>query len=131
PAIAMSQVCQNGRQIHWTVAEQHAADLVSRLVTDDWPSDLLININFPDIDPAAVRGYKVTTQGKRKLGDELLERVDPRGEPYVWIGGLRIDEAFQEGTDLHAVTEGYVSITPIHMDMTHRPSFARLRQALS
>ena len=130
PAIAMSQACQNGRRIEWANAERHAANLVSRLITDDWPVDLLINVNFPDVPPDAVRGYRVTAQGKRKIGDELLERIDPRGEPYVWIGGLRIDEAFQEGTDLQAVAEGYISITPIHMDMTHRPSFARLRRAL-
>ncbi|HEX6141353.1 MAG TPA: 5'/3'-nucleotidase SurE [Geminicoccaceae bacterium] len=130
PAIAMSQACRNGQRVRWATAERHAGSLVSRLVTDDWPTDLLININFPDVPPQAVTGYRVTAQGKRKLGDELLERVDPRGEPYVWIGGLRIDDAFQEGTDLHAVADGYVSITPVHMDMTHRPSFARLRSAL-
>lgn len=130
PAIALSQAAENGRRVPWATAERHAADLIRRLVTDDWPVDLLININFPDVPATKVRGYRVTAQGKRKLGDELLERIDPRGEPYVWIGGLRIDEAFQEGTDLHAVAEGYVSITPIHMDMTHRASFPRLRSAL-
>jgi 5'-nucleotidase len=129
PAIAMSQLCRNGAPIPWETAERLAPEIVSRLHTDDWPVDLLININFPDLPADAVKGFKITAQGKRKLGDELLERIDPRGEPYVWIGGLRVDEAFQEGTDLHAVAEGYVSITPIHMDMTHRASFARLRSA--
>lgn len=131
PAIAMSQVCRNGQPIDWPTAEKHALRLIPRLLTDDWPTDLLININFPDHGQQAVRGFKVTAQGKRKLGDELLERIDPRGEPYVWIGGLRVDDAFQEGTDLQAVADGYISITPIHMDMTHRSSFARLREALS
>ena len=77
-----------------------------------------------------MRGVRVTSQGKRKLGDELLERIDPRGEPYVWIGGLRVEEGFQDGTDLQAVAEGYISVTPIHMDMTHRASFERLRRAM-
>ena len=62
----------------------------------------------------------MTAQGKRKLGDELLERIDPRGQPYVWIGGLRSDEVQQAGTDLQAVAEDYISVTPVHMDMTHR-----------
>lgn len=73
---------------------------------------------------------RVTAQGKRKLGDELLEQIDPRGQPYVWIGGLRSDEAHVDGTDLHAVAEGFISVTPVHMDMTHRASFDRLRIAL-
>ena len=86
--------------------------------------------------PSAVSGYQVTTQGKRKLGDELLERIDPRGQPYVWIGGLRSDDVQQAGTDLQAVAENYVSITPVHMDMTHRaelrssPSRAEVDSAL-
>ncbi len=63
----------------------------------------MINVNFPDCLAASIKGYRVTSQGKRKLGDELLERIDPRGQPYVWIGGLRSDEVQQEGTDLQAV----------------------------
>ena len=129
PSVALSQACTNGKRVEWATAERYAGDALTRLISDDWPPDLLININFPDRSPEDVKGFKVTAQGKRKLGDELLERIDPRGEPYVWIGGLRIDEALQEGTDLHAVSEGYVSITPIHMDMTHRASFKRLRAA--
>jgi 5'-nucleotidase len=130
PAIAWSQVYQNGHRVKWGTAARFAADIASRLFSDDWPKDLLVNVNFPDRIASRVRGYRVTSQGKRKLGDELLERIDPRGRPYVWIGGLRIDETHQEGSDLQAVAQGYVSITPIHMDMTHRPSFERLRQAL-
>jgi 5'-nucleotidase len=130
PAFALSQCCQNGQPVKWATAEQHAPDIIARLFTKDWPKDLLINVNFPDCQPQAVAGYQVTTQGKRKLGDELLERIDPRGQPYVWIGSLRTDEVQQAGTDLHAVAEQKISITPVHMDMTHRASFDRLRLAL-
>jgi 5'-nucleotidase len=130
PALALSQVCQNGHRIKWATAARFAPDIISRLISEDWPKDLLVNINFPDRIASRVRGYRVTTQGKRKLGDELSERIDPRGQPYVWIGGLRCDDVQQEGSDLQAIAQGYVSITPIHMDMTHRPSFDRLRLAL-
>lgn len=130
PAFALSQVCRNGSRIQWPTAEHHAAEIVSRVFAMDWAKDTLININFPDLPAEQVKGYRVTAQGKRKLGDELVERVDPRGEPYVWIGGLRVDEVAQEGTDLHAVAEGWISITPVHMDMTHHPSFAPLRELL-
>jgi 5'-nucleotidase len=130
PAIALSQGCRNGHPVKWATAEQHAPGIISRLFAEQWHKDLLININFPDSASEAVQGMQVTAQGKRKLGDELLERIDPRGEPYVWIGGLRVEGAFQEGTDLHAVAQGYISVTPIHMDMTHRASFERLRVTL-
>lgn len=130
PAIALSQSCRNGHPVKWTTAEQHAPEVISRLLSKKWQKDLLINVNFPDCMPPSVRGMQVTTQGKRKLGDELLERIDPRGEPYVWIGGLRVEEGHQEGTDLQAVAEGYISVTPIHMDMTHRASFEWLQRAL-
>ena len=130
PAVALSQSCRNGHPVKWTTAEQHAPGIISRLFREDWQKDLLINVNFPDCVAGSVKGMQVTTQGKRKLGDELLERIDPRGEPYVWIGGLRVEEGYQNGTDLQAVAEGYISVTPIHMDMTHRASFERLRRAL-
>ena len=83
---------------------------------------------FPE---RVVEGCRVTFQGKRKLGDELVERIDPRGQPYVWIGGLRCEEDLQEGSDLQAVADGCISVTPIHMDMTHRSSMERLRRALA
>ena len=56
-----------------------------------WPEDVLINVNFPDLVADEVQGVRVATQGKRKIGDTLLERTDPRGEPYLWIGALRED----------------------------------------
>lgn len=130
PAFALSQCCRNGHPVKWATAEQHAPEIIARLFTKDWPKDLLINVNFPDCLASSVQGYHVTAQGKRKLGDELLERIDPRGQPYVWIGGLRSDDVQQDGTDLQAVAENYISVTPVHMDMTHRPSFERLRRVL-
>ena len=70
----------------------------------------------------------MTTQGKRKIGDTLLERTDPRGEPYLWIGALREGANRAEGTDLAAIAAGYVSVTPVHLDMTHHASLAELRR---
>lgn len=129
-AIAMSQVFKHGEAISWDTAERYGADLVRRVSQMAWSEDTFINVNFPDCAPQQVQGMRVTAQGKRKLGDDLVERLDPRGEPYVWIGALREDSLRGEGTDLAAVHEHYVSVTPIHMDMTHRPSFALLANAL-
>jgi 5'-nucleotidase len=130
PAIAFSQVCQNGQRIKWSTATQHAPDVIDRLLREGWPDDVLINVNFPDRTGQAVEGCRVTFQGKRKLGDELVERIDPRGQAYVWIGGLRCEEDLQDGSDLQAAAEGYISVTPIHLDMTHRASMERLRLGL-
>jgi 5'/3'-nucleotidase len=131
PAIAFSQLCQNGQRIKWATATQHAPAIIERLLTEGWPNDVLINVNFPDRVAQAIEGSRVTFQGKRKLGDELVERTDPRGQPYVWIGGLRCEEDLQDGSDLQATAEGFISVTPIHMDMTHRSSMDRLRRAIA
>jgi 5'-nucleotidase len=130
PAIAMSQLITIGEPVHWATAERFGPEIVGRLVSMPWTEDLLININFPHCPPDLVKGVRVTSQGKRKLGDDLVERLDPRGEPYVWIGALREEASHREGTDLAAVNTGFVSVTPIHMDMTHRPSFRALEELL-
>jgi 5'-nucleotidase len=77
-----------------------------------------------------VRGWQVARQGNRKIGDTLVERIDPRGEPYIWIGALRESTDPEPGTDIAAIADGYISVTPVHLDMTHYPSTEVLRQAL-
>jgi 5'-nucleotidase len=128
PAIAFSQVCENRRSIKWPTAEHHAPQVIERLLAMPWPEDVLVNVNFPDCVPEEVQGIRVTTQGKRKIGDTLIERVDPRGEPYFWIGALREETEHGEDTDLAAIGERWVSVTPVHLDMTHRPSLPALRK---
>ena len=127
PAIACSQVCASRQHIKWATAERYAPEVIERLLSMPWPEDVLVNVNFPDLVADEVQGLRVTTQGKRKIGDTLLERTDPRGEPYLWIGALRESELPGEGTDLAAIATGYVSITPIHLDMTHHASLQALR----
>ena len=123
----MSQVCEDRRNIRWPTAERFAPEVIERLLATPWAPDVLMNVNFPDLDPDEVAGVRVATQGKRKIGDTLLERTDPRGEPYLWIGALREDSQPGEGTDLAAIAAGYVSVTPVHLDMTHGPSLDELR----
>ena len=128
PAIALSQVCEDRRNIRWPTAERFAPEVIARLLATPWAPYVLMNVNFPDLDPDRVKGVRVTTQGKRKIGDTLLERTDPRGEPYLWIGALREDSRPGEGTDLAAIAAGFVSVTPIHLDMTHAPSLEELHR---
>lgn len=129
-AIALSQAARNRHKIKWATFERWAPDLLRRLALASWAPDVLINVNFPDVLAARVKGVRVTEQGKRKLGDQLIERTDPRGERYVWIGAVREDSALRAGTDLTALADGWISVTPIQLDMTHRPSFPALATAL-
>ena len=92
---------------------------------------MLININFPDLVPEKVKGVMMARQGQRKLGENLDRRVDPRGRPYYWIGTQRDEGEPGRGTDLEAVCDGFVSVTPVHLDLTHRASIKPLREALA
>jgi 5'-nucleotidase len=130
PAVALSQRAADRKQVRWDTAERWGPELLRGLLAAGWPRDVLINVNFPDLAPEEVRGWRVAAQGARKIGDQLVERHDPRGEPYVWIGELRESTDPAEGTDLAAVNAGYVSVTPVHLDMTHYPSIGVLREAL-
>ncbi len=73
-------------------------------------------------------GYRITRQGKRRYGEALVEKTDPRGKKYYWIGGDELAFVDEPGTDFSAVQGGAVSITPIHLDLTHYPSFAALER---
>ena len=131
-AFALSQVFRGRHDIRWETAERYAPDLIRKLFPLDWADDLLINLNFPDCEPDAVAGHQVTFQGRREgQGEPLEERFDPRGHPYVWIGLQSFGESFASGSDLQAIVDGKISITPIHMDLTHRESVASIENALT
>lgn len=131
-SFALSQVYRGRDRIKWQTAEHFAPDLIRKLYALDWADDLLININFPDCEPEAVLGHEVTFQGRREgEGDPLEERLDPRGHPYVWIGLQSFGKTFEPGSDLQAIVDNKISVTPIHMNLTHRESFDDLDQALS
>jgi 5'-nucleotidase len=128
PAIAFSQHYVDRRAIPWKTAEAHAAAVIRRLTAAPWPRNTLINVNFPAVAAAAVAGIAATRQGRRKIGDGVVERADPRGRPYYWIGPLRDEAPDMPGTDLNAVTEGKVSLSPIYLDLTNGPALADLRK---
>ncbi len=129
PAIAFSQHSPSGMRFAWPTAAAYLPRVVRRLVARGWPSNTLINVNFPDLPPNRVRGIQVTAQGRRKIGDNLVERLDPRGRPYCWIGPMRDEQRTRRGTDVKAVVDGYVSVTPVFFDLTSRRVLTRLRKA--
>ena len=87
PAVAFSQAYGDGRKHQWATAEQWAGRLLPMLIERGWPARVLINVNFPDLAAADVRGIRVVRQGLHALDDTLEERIDPRGAPYYWIWG--------------------------------------------
>jgi 5'-nucleotidase len=133
PAIAMSQHVADDHPVRWATAQAYAAQVIRRLTALPWPRQTLINVNFPDVAPDKVTGIVATAQGKRKIGDNLEERVDPRGRPYYWIGPMSeaaagASAACGPGTDLGAIAEGKVTLTPVCLDLTDAKALARLRK---
>lgn len=129
PAIALSQDYLDRNAISFAAAEGFCAETIRRIVAavDDWPKDTFFNVNFPPVPASQVRGFAVTHQGKRVLGDNLTEGVDPRGRPFYWIGPAKPEGGVTPGSDLRAMQEGKVSITPICLNLTDGPMLDRLR----
>lgn len=93
--------------------------LVGQIQQHGQAKDILLNINIPNVTEDKIKGVQITRVGKRVYKDELIVRTDPRGNKYYWIGGNHPPtDSHEPGTDVTAVAEGYVSITPIHLDLT-------------
>jgi 5'-nucleotidase len=127
-AIALSQHFMDGEPIPWETASRFAPEVIRRLTQLPWPEHTLMNVNFPAEMPQTVRGIAVTSQGKRAIADNLTERLDPRGRPYYWIGPVREDGVSEPGTDLAAINEKQVSVTPIYLNLTNVPVLASLKK---
>lgn len=115
--------------IHWQCAEHHAPGVIRRILEEGVPENILFNINFPDCPPAEVQGIAVTAQGRR---DQGLLRIDPRhdgrGIPYYWVAFSRSKSEPANGTDLKALAEKRISVTPLELDLTHEPTMTRFAQ---
>jgi len=130
-SIALSQQIDGPHRAKWATAETHAPDIIHRAVTLSWPADMLLNVNFPDIEADAVTGIDVVAQGKRKIGIQFEERRDPRGYPYFWIGPLRDEPELGYATDLSAVRAGAIAVTPLHLDLTYQDQLIRFTEAFA
>ncbi|MGD0230696.1 MAG: 5'/3'-nucleotidase SurE [Syntrophorhabdales bacterium] len=102
-------------------------DVVARVRASGLPPSTFLNVNIPNVPRGAIKGFMVTSLGKRIYNDNIIERRDPRGGTYYWIGGD--GERFEaiEGTDLHAVDQGYISLTPLHWDLTSYVTMAEFK----
>ena len=92
----------------------------------EWPRNVLLNVNFPDVVAASVKGVRVTHQGNRGFGGFIVERIDPRGGTYYWIGYQSQETEIDEASDIAAIRSGHISVTPLHLDLTHEAMRRRL-----
>jgi len=130
PSIALSQVCADGHPVKWGTAEKWAPRVLKLLCADPWPAGVLVNVNFPNVTAGRVSGVEATRQGRRTIGSDLVRGIDPRGDPYYWIGAQRRDEQYRPGSDLEATKRGAVSVTPLTMDLTHAPTLKKMQDRL-
>ncbi len=113
---------ESGAPPDFSRAEKAVAAVIGLAKESPPKGDIFWNVNVP---PGPPKGYRVTRMGRRRYGENIVEKIDPRGKPYFWIGGTHID-THADGTDLTAVAGGFVSITPLHLDMTDYRALAGL-----
>ena len=114
--------------LDYSTAAIVARRVVEQVVQNGLPDGVVLNVNVPYLTEPDLKGYMITRQGLRVYRDALDQRLDPRGRPYYWIGGEAPTGIAEEGTDVGALSEGYVSITPLQLDLTHDKAMDVLRK---
>lgn len=109
-------------------AAKFVVEYIESIAELKFPANTLLNINIPNIDYDSLKGYKYTIQGDRRYIDNFIERVDPRGNKYYWLGGEAEEYEDNPDADFMVVKEGYVSITPINLDLTDKNFLAELKR---
>ncbi len=130
PSVALSQayLSRSDRPPHWGTSLRYAPDIIRRVLAEGLPNDVLVNINFPNCPPEDVKGIAVASQGRRRQERlHIDERHDGRGNPYYWIAYVRQNAVkAADGTDLAALDERCIAVTPLKLDMTDEPTMTRL-----
>lgn len=129
PAIAISQAALQPR--HFDTAARVAVGLVQRLREQPLPPEIILNVNVPDLPWEALAGFQVTRLGHRHKAEPVIETTDPRGRPIYWVGPSGPEQDAGPGTDFHAARAGYVSITPLQVDLTHHRALGSVTEWLS
>jgi len=118
PSIAIS-IGAFGGDIDYGPAASFAALLARNILDRGFAPDSLLNVNVPPLPRDQIAGVEVTRLGKRTYRDQLVERLDPYGNPYYWVGGPAVSEEAEDGTDVAAMRAGKISVTPIALDLTN------------
>jgi len=129
PSIAVSLA--GHEHTHFDTAAVIVNQLVSNLEANSIPMDSILNINVPDIPLCEIKGIQATRLGQRHKAEPVIKMSDPRGQPIYWVGPPGPEQDAGEGTDFHAVRNGYVSITPLQVDLTRYDSIGVLEDWLT
>ena len=114
----------------WEGAAQFLAGFVSKAVALDLPRDTFLNVNVPNLAPELLRGARATSQGSRRYKGDISRHNAPVQGEYFWRGGEVIDRAESEDADVLVVKDGWISVTPLHVDLTRRDALKRVAKVL-
>jgi 5'-nucleotidase len=127
PSFAISLVSRSHFKFHF--AARFAVRVAQHILKSGLPKDTLLNINVPNIEEEEIKSYKITQQGRWvHNGSGVVEKVDPRGKKYYWIGSGKLIFEKRKETDFEAVSNSYISITPLHLDLTNYSSIQQLKK---
>lgn len=117
PAVALSLACGN-EGLHFATAASIAVTLFKQLMSHPLPVDTILNVNIPDLPLHEIRGFQATRLGQRHKSEPVIKSQDQRGRPIYWVGPAGAEQDAGQGTDFYAVNHGYVSVTPLQLDLT-------------
>lgn len=127
-ALSLARGFQGANSLPWETAEHHGPKLLQDLIAKGWPQDVVLSVNFPDTAPGGVKGVQITRQGRRDFQmSDTDKRNHPRGGHYYWLTYGAGKSNPPEGTDLRAIYDGYISVTPLHTDLTHDETLRALK----
>jgi len=116
PSMALSLAY--GDEMNYEPAAAFAVDLAQYLLTSDWPSSTVLNVNVPDTGERLITGYRWTRGGLRDYRRQVTVKQDPRGNAYYWIGGQGLGHVSLPGSDCDAIDQGHATLTPLCLEMT-------------
>ncbi|MBI5971479.1 MAG: 5'/3'-nucleotidase SurE [Deltaproteobacteria bacterium] len=124
PSIAVSLVAPG--DFDFAAAAAFSAKIARIILKKGLPKDTFLNVNIPGVK--VIKGVRITKQGKRHFSDTVVEKLDPRGKKYYWIGGDMLRWEGGTDTDFYAISKGQISITPLHLDLTNYSSMQEMRR---
>jgi 5'-nucleotidase len=126
PSLAISQ--EADATPRWDVAADYAVRIARALLRFGLPPETFLNVNVPNRPATRVKGVRVTSLSRRRFDDPIVEKIDPRGRKYYWIAGTRISWERRDDSDFESVRQGWVSLTPLHFDMTAYDRIAQVQE---
>jgi len=115
---------------HWQAACDFCVELAPKVLLMELPKDTFLNVNVPNLEPAKIKGVKITSQGSRRYKGDIIKYEAPQIGTYYWRGGELVDRSENNDTDILAVRDGYISVTPLHVDLSNKDAMAAVGKVL-